>query len=104
MTVKMGIKREMVNTLVRENVEGKEQMEDLIDPTLVILSDITKEDPNMDVLNNAKNNTIDSYRTTKWTYHEIQKLKYKMGILERDNNILMNRKIEEEKEMNSRVD
>ena len=46
-------------------------MEDLIDPTLVILSDITKEDPNIDVLNNAKNNAIDSYGTTKWTFHEI---------------------------------
>ena len=63
-------------------------MEDLIDPTLVILSDIIKEDPNMDVLNNTKNNIIDSYRTTKWTFHEIQELKYRVGRLERDNNIL----------------
>ena len=75
-TTKMGIKREMVKTLVKENAEGKVQMEDLIDPTLVILSDVTKEDPSMDVLNNAKNSTIDSYRATKWTFHEIQEIKY----------------------------
>ena len=70
----------------------------------MILSDITKEDPNMDVLNNAKNTTIDSYRTTKWTFHEIEELKYRVGRLERDNNILMNMQIEEDKEMNNRVD
>ena len=61
----MGIKRELVKTLLKENEEGKIQMEDLIDPALVILSDITKEEPNMDVLNNAKNSAIDNYRTTK---------------------------------------
>ena len=71
MITKMGIKRELVKTLVKENEEGKIQMEDLIDPALVILSDITKEEPNIDVLNNAKNSAIDSYRTRKWTFHEI---------------------------------
>ena len=78
-------------------------MEDLIDPTLVILSDITKEEPNMDILKNAKNSAINSYRTTKWTFHEIQELKYKVGKLERDNNIIMNRQIKEDKEMNNKV-
>ena len=79
-------------------------MEDLIDSSLVILSDITKEEPNMDVLNNAKNRAIDSYRTTKWTFHEIHELKYRVGRLERDNNIIMNKQIEEDKEMNNRVE
>ena len=44
-------------------------MEELIDPTLVILSDIAKDNPEMDVLNNAKNSIVDSYMTTKWLYH-----------------------------------
>ena len=70
-STRMGINREMIRTMVKENKEGKIQMEELIDPTLVILSDITKENPQMDVLNNAKNSAVDSYRTTKWTFHEI---------------------------------
>ena len=90
-TAKMGIKRELVKTLVKENEEIKIQMEDLTDLALVILSDITKEEPNMDVLKNANNSAIDSYRTTKWTFYEIQELKYRVGRLERDNNIIMNR-------------
>ena len=57
----MGIKREMIKTLVKENKEGTFQMEELIDPSLVILSDTTKENPQMDVLNNAKNSATDSY-------------------------------------------
>ena len=60
-STRMGLKREMIKTLVKENKEGKIQMEELIDPALVILSDITKENPQMDVLNNARNSAIDSY-------------------------------------------
>ena len=65
MSTRMGLKREMIKTIVNENKEGKIQMEDLIDPALVILSDTTKENPQMDVLNNVKNSVIDSYQTTK---------------------------------------
>lgn len=79
-------------------------MEELIDPALVILSDTIKENPQMDVLNNAKNNAIDSYRTTKWTFHEIQDLKYRVGRLEKDDCNMHNRKIEEEKEMDNKVE
>lgn len=70
-SARMGINREMIRTMVKDNKEGKVQMEDLIDPALVILSDITKENPQMDVLNNAKNSLMDSYRTTKWIFHKI---------------------------------
>ena len=68
---RMGINRELIITLVKENKEGKIQMEELIDLVLVIFSDTTKENPQMDVLNNAKNNAVDSFRTTKWIFHEI---------------------------------
>ena len=68
-------------------------MEELIDPALVILSDITKEEPQMDVLNNAKNSVIDSDKTTIWNFHEIYELKHKVDKLEKDNNKNMNRKI-----------
>ena len=62
-STRMGINREMIRTMVKENKEGKIQMEELIDLTLMILSDITKENPQMDELNNAKNSVVDSYQT-----------------------------------------
>lgn len=103
-SARMGINREMIRTMVKENKEGKIQMEELIDPTLVILSDITKENPQMDVLNNAKNSVVDSYQTTKWIFHEIQELKYRVSSLERENSSLQNKKIEEEKDMDNRME
>ena len=56
----LGIKREHIRTQVRENEEGKIQLEELIKLTLVNLSDIARENSNMDVLNNVKNNVVDS--------------------------------------------
>ena len=44
-SARMEINREMIRTMVKENKEGKNHIEELIDPTLVILSDITKENP-----------------------------------------------------------
>ena len=43
--VRMGLKRKMIKNMVKENMEGKIQMEELIDPALLILSEITKENP-----------------------------------------------------------
>lgn len=69
--VKMGINRELIRTLVKESEEGKIQIQELIDPALVIFSNTTKENPKMDVLNNSKNNMGDNFHTTKWIFHEI---------------------------------
>ena len=38
----MGIKQELIRTQVKENEEGRIQLEKIIDPALVIFSDITK--------------------------------------------------------------
>lgn len=103
-STKMGINRELIRTLVKENEEGKIQMEELIDPTLVIFSDTTKENPQKDVLNNAKNSVVENFCTTKWIFHEIQELKYIVSIMERDNYNLKNRIMEEEKSMGNRVE
>lgn len=64
-SAKIGINRELIRTLVKENEEEKIHMEELIDPTLVIFSNTTKEKPQMDVLNNVKNSVVDSFHTTK---------------------------------------
>ena len=44
-SAKMGINRELIKTLVKEGDEGKIPMEELIEPTLVIFSETTKENP-----------------------------------------------------------
>ena len=50
----LGIKRELIRTQVKENEECRIKLEELINSGLVILSDIARENPNMDVLNNTK--------------------------------------------------
>ena len=60
----MGINRELIRTLVKESEEVKIHVEESIDLSLVIFSDITKENPKMDVLNNAKYSVVDNFRTT----------------------------------------
>ena len=76
----LGIKREIICTQVRENEEGRIQIEELIDPSLIILSDISRDNLEMDVLNNAKNSIVDSYKTTKWLYHKILDLKHRLSV------------------------
>ena len=84
-SARMGINREMIRTLVKENKEDKIQMEEMIDMALVIFSNTTKENPQIDVFNNAKNNVVDRFHTAKWAFHEIQELKYRVSSLEREN-------------------
>ena len=79
-------------------------MEEPVDPTLIILSDIARDNLEMDVLNNAKNSTVDSYRTTKWLYHEILDLKHRLSMLERDTYNLMNRVNEDELSMEKKLE
>ena len=62
----MGINRELIRTLVKESKEGKIQMDELIDLASVIFRDTTKENLEMDVLSNAKNNMMD-----KLSHHQV---------------------------------
>ena len=100
----LGIKREIIYTQVKENEEGRIQMEELIDLTLIILSGIARDNPKMDVLNNAKNNIVDSYRTTKWLYHEILDLKHRLNVLEMETYNLRNRVNEDELSTKKRLE
>ena len=79
-------------------------MEELIDLALVIFSDIAKEHSDMDVIKNAKNNVVDRFRMTKWIFHEIQDLKYRVCSLETDNYSLKNKILEEEKSKDDKVE
>ena len=103
-TANMGIQRELIRTQVKENEEGRIQLEELIDPALVILSDITKEHLDMDVLNNVKNSMVDSYQTTKWIFHEILDLKHRMSTMEREIYSLKNKVKEDDQNMERRVE
>ena len=53
-------------------------MEQLIDPVLVAISDNACE-PNLDLLNNAKNGMIDNFHSIKWLFHELEDLKAKVS-------------------------
>ena len=58
----------------------------------------------MDVLNNAKNCTMDSYRTTKWLFDEILELKHRLSTLERDTYNLKNWVNEDELSVDKKMD
>lgn len=70
-------------------------MNELIDLALVIFNDTAKEHPDMDVLNNAKNSTVDNCHTTKWLFHEILELKHRVSTPERETYSLKNKVMED---------
>ena len=57
----------------------------------------------MDFINNAKNSVVDSFCTTKWIFHELQDLKYRVCSLERQKYSIRNRIVEEEKNKDDKV-
>ena len=63
---------------------------------MIILNNIARDNLEMDVLNNAKNSAMDSYKTTKWLYHKILNLKHRLSVLERETYSLRNRVNEDE--------
>ena len=84
-TSKMGIFREAMNPQVLvENQEGP-RLEELIDPTIVAISDKARE-TGMNLLNNAHNSMIDNYRSIKWLFHELEEVKEKVGHMEENRN------------------
>ena len=80
-TSKMGIVREFMDPQILEEKEGKIQMEELIDLTLVAIID-NKRELGMNLLNNAINSMINNFRSIKWIYHELEEVKERMGQLE----------------------
>ena len=74
--MKMQIVRELMNLQVMEDNDGKSHFDELIDPTLVVISNNARE-TGLNLLNNAKNNMIDNFRSIKWLFHEIEDLKGK---------------------------
>ena len=62
--------------------DGRIHLEELIDPTLVILSDNTRE-MGMNLLKNARNSMVDNFWSIKWIFHEIKEIKLRMKGQER---------------------
>lgn len=93
-TAKMGLVREHIHLKVLEERDGKIQLEELIDPTLVILSDNMKE-MGMNLLNNAHNNLVDNFWSIKWIFHEIEEIKFRTQGKEKmkggDENVILNK-------------
>jgi hypothetical protein len=75
-TVSLGIVREPMNIQVMEDLDGKTHYDESIDPTLLLLSNNTRES-GFNLLNNAKSGLIDNFRSIKWLFQENKALKGK---------------------------
>ena len=77
----MGIFRETMNFQIL--VENQEQtwLEELIDPTILAISDNARE-TGLNLLNNARNSMIDNFRSIKWLYHELDEVREKVCQME----------------------
>lgn len=77
-TSQLGIVREPINPHVLKEKARELQMDELIDPALVVISDKSREF-GMDLLNNAKNSMVESFQSIKWIFHELEDLKLRLG-------------------------
>lgn len=77
----MGIVRETIQPKVLEGDDGKIHLEELIDLTMVVLSNNARE-VGMNLLNNARNSMVDNFRSIKWIFHETGELKNRVIGLE----------------------
>lgn len=78
---KMGIVREIMNPQILVGNQGQPQFEDLINPTIVAITDNARE-TGMNLLDNAHNNMIDNFISIKWLYHELEEFSEKIGQME----------------------
>ena len=67
-----------MNILVMKDIDGKTHFDELIDPTLVVILNSSR-DIRFNLLNNVKNSMIDNLWSIKWLFHEIEDLKRKIG-------------------------
>lgn len=77
----MGIVRETIQPKALEGDDGKIHLEELIDLTMVVLSDNARE-MGMNLLNNAHNSMVDNFRSIKWIFHETEELKNRVTRME----------------------
>ena len=77
----MDIFREAMNPQILVENEDEPWLEELIDPTIVAISDRARE-TGMNLLNNAQNSMIDNFRSIKWLFHELEEVKEKVGHFE----------------------
>ena len=80
-TTKIGIVREIMNPQILVANQEQPQFKDLINPTIVAITDNARE-ARMNLLNNACNNMIDNFRSIKWLYHKLEEFKEKIGQME----------------------
>ena len=70
----MGIFREAMNPQILVDNQEELRLEELIDPAIVAITDRARE-TGMNLLNNARNNMIDNFRSIKWLFHELEDVK-----------------------------
>ena len=70
----MGIVREPAKIQVLGDLDSSTHYDELLDPTLLVLSDNVRE-TGFNFLNNAKNSLIDNFCSIKWLFQEIENLK-----------------------------
>ena len=80
-TTKMGIFREAMNPQILVDNQEKPRLEELIDPTIVSITDRARE-TGMNLLNNARNGMIDNFRSIKWLFHELDDVKEQVKHIE----------------------
>lgn len=71
---KMRIFREAINPQILVDNQEEQRLEELIDPTIVAILNKARE-TGMNLLNNARNNMIDNFRSIKWLFHELKEVK-----------------------------
>ena len=80
-TVKFGIAKEKLNLVVRGEETSDDYLMQLLDPSMLVLSDFSKE-LQMDVLHTARKSLLDNFRAVKRLFHEINEINGKMNTLE----------------------
>ena len=88
----MGIVKKTIHSKAMEGKDGKIQIEELIDPAMVILSDNARE-MEMNLLNNARNNMVGNFWSIKWIFHETKEIKNRLQVVERKEGETRNERI-----------
>ena len=70
----MGIFRETMNPQILVDNQEDPRLEELIDPTIVAITDRARE-TGMNLLNNARNSMIENFCSIKWLFHELEEVK-----------------------------
>lgn len=102
-TVTMGIFREAMNPQILVENQEQPQLEELIDPAILVITDNARE-TSMNLLNNAQNSMIDNFRSIKWSYHELDEVREKVCQLEGNKKKIDNENQEDQEDRDSLVE